>query len=170
MTPWYHYILVLWCHKTKIWFVFWLVFRSKHKLYDPVVPWCGDVVGLCGCWSRACPLGCGLWCFVGGLAIAPQTPYRRNNKRGLSLHRKPWVTKAGGWGCGHLAPSLALLEGWVNLSWFKPLKTLVDNGFLIPTYHNFMVSWFHETFACYCRWTLVLGLVLVSSCYGVMAP
>ena len=39
--------------------------------------------------------------FCWGLAIAPQTPYRRNNKRArLSLHQKPWVTKAGGRECG----------------------------------------------------------------------
>ena len=50
---------------------------------------------------------------VGGLAIAP---YRRNNKQGLSLHQKPWVTKAGGRECV-VATSFNLtpLEGWVNL-------------------------------------------------------
>ena len=67
--------------------------------------------------------------------------------------------------CGHHTPSLTLLEGLV-----KPLKTLGDNGFLIPTYHNFMVSWFHGVVMCYCRWGLVLWLVLVSLCCGVMTP
>ena len=119
------------------------------------------VLSVCACLSALKPLA------VGGLAIAP---YRRNNKQGLSLHQKPWVTKAGGWGCGHPASSLALLEGWVDLAWFKPLKTLGNNGFLIPSYLSFMVSWFREIFTCYCRWVLVLGLVLVSWCYGVMTP
>ena len=32
---------------------------------------------------------------VGGLAIAPQTPYRRNNKQSLSLHQSPCLTNAG---------------------------------------------------------------------------
>ena len=50
------------------------------------------------------------------------------------------------------------------------VKTLVNNGFLIPSYLSFMVSWFREIFTCYCRWVLVLGLVLVSWCYGVMTP
>jgi len=52
----------------------------------------------------------------GGLAIAPQTPYRRNNKRGLSLHQKPWVTKAGGQEYGHQAPSLTLLGGAASIN------------------------------------------------------
>ena len=35
-----------------------------------------------------------------GASDSPQTPYWRNNKQGLSLHQKPWVTKAGGRECG----------------------------------------------------------------------
>jgi len=54
--------------------------------------------------------------FCWGLAIAPQTPYRRNNKQGLSLHQKSWVTKAGGRECVVATPfNLTPLEGWVNL-------------------------------------------------------
>jgi len=49
------------------------------------------VLIVCACLSALKPLA------VGGLAIAP---YRRNNKQGLSLHQKPWVTKAGGRECG----------------------------------------------------------------------
>ena len=66
-------------------------------------------------------------------------------------------------------PSLALLEGWVNWLGLN-VKTLVNNGFLIPEYLNFMMSWFHEIFTGYCRWVLVLGVVLVSLCYGVITP
>ena len=68
------------------------------------------VLIVCACLSALKPLA------VGGLAIAPQTPYRRNNKQGLSLHQKSWVTKAGGRECV-VATSFNLtpLEGWVNL-------------------------------------------------------
>ena len=52
----------------------------------------------------------------GGLAIAPQTPYQRNNKQGLSLHQKPWVTKAGSQGRSHQAPSLTLLGGAASIN------------------------------------------------------
>jgi hypothetical protein len=137
-----------------------------------MIPWCHSVVTS---WGH---VGVGrvhvvLVVAFGVLLGASDSPpnYWRNNKRALVVASKAsWVTKAGGWGVVTRPLVSALLEGWVDLAWFKPLKTLGNNGFLIPSYLSFMVSWFREIFTCYCRWVLVLGLVLVSWCYGVMTP
>jgi len=115
----------------------------------------------------------GLWSlvFCGGASDSPPNPLSAQQQahacRCIKSRGSPKLVAGG---VVATPPSLALLEGWVNLSWFKPLKTLVDNGFLIPSYLSFTMSWFHEIFTCYCRWVLVLGLVLVSWRCGVMTP